>query len=476
MTSTRTWASRVLWAGVALLVGCGPGAAEAPGVLAPRATLEQRAGSEGHTRWVRRGVGTPEHDTFTSDVTTDRDGANIVVGTYEGAPDFGSGPLPAVAAEAGYNAFIVKYARDGRLLWAHGYGAAEGALFPDTYFEVAATDRARNITVRGSTSHPVAIGGVTVSGFFLVQFSREGEVRWVRQLGGSFDGGPGLTVDREDNIILAGAVDGPADLGGGPRTTGPVSAFIVKYTREGAWLWDRVFASPATAFLGGVATDEEGHLYVAGSFDEETDFGGGALPPSAPGVETAVVARFTPSGAHVWSRTLEGVEALSRFSDLAVHGNRVVVVGRFTGRFDFDGRTFTARELGGTGLVLALTRGGEERWGHALGTWVHHVRADHEDDMTVLGVALPGDDVGSGPLPETSSLHTFVSKLERVDGGREWVRTFSTESTTFAGLSVSRDGEVAVAGSFHAPVDFGTGTLRPTTPDFYDMFLLRMSP
>lgn len=476
MTSARAWAGMALWTGVALLAGCGPWEVEAPGVQASRSSLEQRAGSEGLTRWVRRGVGTPEHDTFTLDVTTDRDGANIVVGTYEGALDFGSGPLPAVTAEFGANAFIVKYARDGRLLWAHGYGAAEGTLFPDTYFEVAATDRARNITVRGSTSHPVAIGGFTVTGFFLVQFSREGEVRWVRQLGGGFDGAPGLTVDREDRIILAGAVGGRADFGGGPRTTGPVSAFIAQYTREGAWRWDRVFVSPDTGYLGGVATDEEDHIYVAGSFNEATDFGGGPLPPSAPGVETAVVARFTPSGAHVWSRTLEGVEALSRFNDLAVHGNRVVVVGRFTGRFDFDGRTFTARELGGTGLVLALTRDGEERWGHALGTWVHHVRADNEDDMTVLGVALPGDDVGSGPLPATSSFHTFVSKLERVDGGREWGRTFSTDTATFAGLSVSRDGEVAVAGSFHAPVDFGTGTLQPSHPGVYDMFLLRMSP
>lgn len=471
---TRAWAGAVLWAGVVFAVGCGPGVTEAPEV--PRSTLRQEAGSGGHTRWVRRSVNTPEYDIFTSDVTTDRDGANIVVGSYEGAPDFGNGPLPAVTAEFGYNAFIVKYARNGRLLWAHGFGAAEGVLFPDTYFEVAVTDRARNITVRGNTSHPVTLGGVTVTGFFLVQFSRDGEVRWVRSLGGNYDGSPGLTVDREDHVILAGAVDGPADFGGGPRATGPISAFIVKYTRDGAWVWDRVFVSQDTGYFGGVATDEDDHIYVSGSFNEETDFGGGALRPSEPGTETAVVARYTPNGAHVWSRTLEDVEDLSRFDDVAVHGNRVVVVGRFTGRFDFDGRTFTARELGGTGLVLAVTRAGEDRWGHALGGWVRSVRADLEDDMTVLGVAMPGDDVGSGPLPPSASFHTFVSKLDRVDGEREWVRTFSTGTTTFAGLSVARHGEVAVAGSFHAPVDFGTGMLLPSTPGFYEMFLLRMAP
>ncbi|RKH06668.1 hypothetical protein D7X32_04515 [Corallococcus carmarthensis] len=475
MTGMKVWALTVFSLGVALGAGCGQGPEETSGARASEDSLETRHAG-GQTRWVRRGVGSPGDDVLPGDVTTDRDGANIVVGTYEGSPDFGGGPLPAVAAESGANAFIVKYARDGRLLWSHGYGAAAGALFPDTYFEVAATDRQRNITVRGNTSHPVVLGGVTVTGFFLVQFTREGQVRWVRNLGGNYDGSPGLAVDSGDHVILAGAVEGPADFGGGPRTTGPVSAFLVKYTREGTWLWDRVFASPATAFLGGVATDEQDHLYIAGSFDEATDFGGGPLQPSAPGVETAVVARFSPSGQHVWSRTLEDATALSRFSDIAVHGNRVVPVGRFTGRFHFGGRTFIAPAVGSAGMVLALTRDGEDRWGRKLGGNVFQVRSDHEDHMTVLGVAMPGDDVGSGPLPPTSSLYAFVNKYDRVEGARDWVRTFPEETTLFSGLSVSREGEVAVTGGFRGPVDFGTGTLQPTTPDIFDPFLLRLYP
>ncbi|RKH68022.1 hypothetical protein, partial [Corallococcus aberystwythensis] len=472
---TATVARQPVGWGVALGAGCGQGPVEDFGARASEASLETRHAG-GQTRWVRRGVGSPGDDVLPGDVATDRDGANIVVGTYEGSPDFGGGALPAVAAESGHNAFIVKYARDGQLLWSHGYGAAAGALFPDTYFEVAATDHQRNITVRGNTSHPVVLGGVTVTGFFLVQFTREGEVRWVRKLGGNYDGAPGLAVDSGDHVILAGAVEGPADFGGGPRTTGPVSAFLVKYTREGTWLWDRVFASPATAFLGGVATDEQDHLYIAGSFDEATDFGGGPLPPSAPGVETAVVARFSPTGQHVWSRTLEDATALTRFSDIAVHGNRVVPVGRFRGRFDFGGRTFIAPAVGSAGMVLAMTRDGEDRWGRKLGGVVFQVRSDHEDHLTVLGFAMPGDDVGSGPLPPESALYAFVNKYDRVEGARDWVRTFPAETTTFGGLSVSREGEVAVTGGFRAPVDFGTGTLQPTTPDTYDPYLLRLFP
>lgn len=465
----------VLGLSVVLCAGCGPSTVtdEEPETERSLASLAQWH-CAGATRWVRRSVGSPGGDVFSGDVTTDRDGANIVVGTYEGSPDFGNGPLLPVGAEFGANAFIVKYAQDGRLLWAHGYGAAPGALFPDTYFEVAATDRQRNITVRGSTSVPVDIGGFTVRGFFLLQFSREGTVRWARSLRGNYDGSPGLAVDSEDRVILASGVTGPADFGGGPRPTGPESAFIAKYTRDGAWLWDRVFISPDTSVFLGVDVDEENHIYVAGSFNETTDFGGGPLPPTAPGVETAVVARYSPSGEHVWSRTLKGATALTRFDDIAVHGNRVVTVGRFRGRFQFDGHTFTA--VGNSGMVLAVTRDGKDRWGHALGDSVFHVRADHEDDMTVLGFAMPGDDVGSGPLPSTSSLYAFVSKLDRVDGSRNWVRTFSAETTGFVGLSVSREGEPAVTGSFRAPVDFGTGTIYPTTPDVYDAFLLRMFP
>ncbi|MBU8896955.1 hypothetical protein KRR26_15150 [Corallococcus sp. M34] len=463
-----------LLGGVVLGVGCGPLVQPPlePDALPPTTTA---TGTEHHEEltWVRRSVGTPFHDMYGSDVVLDAAGCSILVGTYEGAPDLGGGPLPAVVSENGTNAFIAKYSRDGHLLWARGFGSAPGTLFPETYLEVVVADRHRNLTVRGFSSDPIVLGGHSLQGFFLAQFSSEGAVRWVRQLRGDFDGSPGLVVDSHDDLILAGGVDGPADFGGGPREASPVEGFIVKYSRNGTWRWDRVFDTQDSSTFGGVAVDALDSLYVVGSFDGDADFGGGVLHPVWPGRETAVVARFTPMGAHVWSRTLASMTDLTRFDTVDVVGRRVVMGGRFAGQFQFAGRPFTARPDGASGVVLAMTREGADVWGQTLGTWLWQVRGDATGAVTLLGPAAPGDDVGTGPLPSTASLYLFVSELQTPSGARVWVHTFPGGNLSFTSLAREPAGALVLAGEFNGPVALGTESFVPTTPGFYDALLWR---
>jgi hypothetical protein len=76
--------------------------------------------------------------------------------------------------------------------------------------------------------------------------------------------------------------------------------------------------------------------------------------------------------------------------------------------------------------------------------------------------------------PRTPANFFFISKFDRVDGARAWVRTFDAAAAPFAFLAVARHGEVAVAGAFLAPVDFGTGTL--SSSGFFEAFIFRTSP
>ncbi len=186
-----------------------------------------------------------------------------------------------------------------------------------------------------------------------------------------------------------------------------------------------------------------------------------------------MVASYSPSGAHRWSKTLEGLEGGSEFRGVAVHGNRVVVTGWFTEGFTFEGDAFSAPPTG-AGLVAAYTRDGEERWARALGSFGLEVASDLEDDMTVLGYAAGGQDVGSGPLPMGPTGYFFVSKLDRVDGTLKWGRGFHSSPISEVALAVSRHGEPVVAGAFRAPLDLGTGTLTPSAEGRFDVFVLRL--
>ena len=350
---------------------------------------------------------------------------------------------------------------------------------PVAAFDAVITDHERDITLSGTTQAPLDLGGILVPpGRFIAQLSKKGEARWARHLSDSVFAviRPALAVDHEDHLLLAGALSGSADFGGGTRTTSSPAAVLVKYTEEGVWLWDRVFESPGFRIFAGAATDEEDHIYVAGTFVESADLGGGPLPPVDPTTETPLIARFTPDGEHVWSRTLDELTAAARLRDIAVHGNRVVVVGDFFGSFRFDGRLFSAPEGDSSGVVLAVTRDGDDRWGRALGHLVSQVRSDLEDDMTIVGTAFPGDDVGTGPLPDNGSVYFHINKFDRVDGSQKWVRVLDGRSVPEVFISVARHGEVAAAGLLGGPVDFGTGTIRPTFPDHFDAFIFLTTP
>ncbi len=112
--------------------------------------------------------------------------------------------------------------------------------------------------------------------------------------------------------------------------------FLAKFTPTGAHIWSKRFGQGNNTALG-VATDPTGNILLTGSIVSDTDFGGGYL--SGNGSWDIFVAKLSASGAHIWSR---------RFGPLwDDHGNAVttdsngniIVTGDFYESVDFGGGT-----------------------------------------------------------------------------------------------------------------------------------------
>lgn len=439
--------------------GCIDGASELDTPMAQEQA--HRSAGAGETRWVRRSVGALVQQGY--DVAVDREGNSTLVGAYLGTPDFGAGPLPAVPSGA-LSGFIARYSPEGTLRWARGFAFAS--------FEAVTVDRHRHITVVGRAAGSVDLDGTPVTGtIFLAQFDEDGSVRWVRSLDAIGVVSPlELAADSQGNLLFAGAMLAPVDFGGGSRAVDlQGSAFLAKYRSDGRYLWDRVFDTQGRSVFDGVTTDSDDNVYIAGYFSGQASFGGSTLN-APPGGTAPVVVAYSPSGAHRWSRVPMGLSGEALLFGIAVHGNRVVATGQFQGTLSFRGKPFFG-SAPAVGLVLAYTRSGEERWGKSLGLGIVDVAADHQDNMTVLGFAQAGDDVGTGPLPTNGF---FVLKLDRVQGTSRWVRSFTGGNVLapFA-LDVTREGESVTGGYFSGTADFGTG---PLTADSDDAFLLRLRP
>jgi hypothetical protein len=102
--------------------------------------------------------------------------------------------------------------------------------------------------------------------------------------------------------VLSGDADGvPVDFGGGPLAPiGTTDAVIGELDASGAHVWSRRIGAPG-AVLGGarVTVSQAGNVYVQMLVGGPVDFGGG---PVAAALDDIVVASYTPSGAHRWSR------------------------------------------------------------------------------------------------------------------------------------------------------------------------------
>lgn len=127
-------------------------------------------------------------------------------------------------------------------------------------------------------------GGVATNG--------EGRVLWKRQPGTStFDEANGVAMDRHGNVYVVGVTDGA--LGG--KNKGLYDAWVIKFDGDGRVLWRRQPGTSESDFANGVATDQNDNVYVVGQTSvvrgEFTDF-------------DAVVIKFDGEGRELWKRRL----------------------------------------------------------------------------------------------------------------------------------------------------------------------------
>jgi hypothetical protein len=470
----RVWGRRGL--GVLGAV-CGLGACgaapfpEEAGALAP---VEQASLLPGPlARWARQSRG-PENEASQA-VAVDRAGNIVMVGHYTGtSADVGGSAFPAPVGPQGTRAFLARYAPDGTHLNSRSFGHTSPP--PDvarlsTRFLDVAVDVSGGATVLGEGTLGTDVGGGGMpAGTFLAHYGPGGEYEWARPLKGELAAGSSVTVDAEGNILLAGSFSGTVELGSGsPRTAPTASAFLVKYASDGRWLWDHVFVNAQPSHFGDVTPDNHGNVYVSGFFTSTGQFGGRVF--TVPGGNRGpVIARYAPTGEHVWSEPLRELAGRAEFRGIAIQGTRLLVTGGFSGSFSFGRDTFSAP--GEQGLLLAYHRDGGELWAKPMGSAGLDVQIDPRDDAMVMGFAEPGNDLGMGPLPPASSRYLFLTKVDRAQGNQRWVSTFAADGIVQVNkLAASQEGESIVSGILAGPTDFGTGLL---TPEQTSAFLFRL--
>jgi hypothetical protein len=430
---------------LAVLVGCGPGEEGMTEELESQEFAVRAAGPRplavgGGTQWVHTVRSAAETDAPVA-VVHDSRGNVLTLGNHRTPIDTGDGPVGSPGTSI---LVLSKYSLQGRLLWTRLLAAPAGTGTPYVRGLALAVEPYDTVLLTGVQSGGLELGGhVLPPGAFLARMDGNGEPMWSRPLPTT---ATELAVNTRGHITLAGTLTGQVDFGNGP-VTGASNPYLVQYDAQGTLRW--VYVDSARGVSMDLAQDDAGELYLAG---------GRFIPPSP--LLVPALSRVSAEGVPYWTRPFEGATGVAM--SVAAHGGHVVVSGYFTGKLVFGGRELDAPTS--RGFALAYGRDGAARWGSLLGSTWGLVEMDQGSGVVVAGRYTGGEDFGLGlgtMEGYPGATNVYALRLQRATGHLQWSHTYPSAQALPVDLSVSRQGESALTGTFRAAVDFGTGPLSP---------------
>jgi hypothetical protein len=410
-----------------------------------------------------------------------------------GAPaTTGSGGSGATGPAPGSTIFAENYGDEGEQFLAGLATDASGNVY------VAGNEMPVNIAVPGTPESQLAMQGKQ-NGVFLLQYSSTGALMWrqpftpVANSTLEFDG---VAVQATTGVeIVVGALSGSVNIAGTTLTSGsdpqfgnPVAnLWLTAIDSAGYVVWTAIYPSPRMVFPRQVFVTSSGDIEVVGGTVENASVGGAPLCCGNGITGPQFAARYSPTGAHLWSKPITG-NFSARGADADADGG-LVIGGDATGSFGYEGETFSDAGVDSAGnpqtsaAVLRLDGQGQKRW--------VQVYAAPGQGLSFVGAALdPSTNVilygqFSGPL-DLGGGHTLVgptafgaldgllAKLSP-DGTTIWADQFPGGFDQLVGMSATTDaaGNIALAGGvLPGGLSFGGTTPLPagTTGQFVATF------
>ncbi|MCC3155620.1 T9SS type A sorting domain-containing protein [Hymenobacter sp. 15J16-1T3B] len=199
---------------------------------------------------------------------------------------------------------VFKLSASGTIRWA----VQGGSTYLPTSANALALDLMGNSYVTGiGYGYQLSNGGSGAGGLrqlFVLSLSGAGAFRWnVSGAAPLSSNGLDVSTDALQGVYVVGSYFGPLTLGGSPVPGPPSGAFLTRLDgATGAVVWARGDQSGATA----LAVDALGRSYVAGGFSGTYTLGAATLTATA--AREGFVARFSPSGAVEWLKSVGPAE------------------------------------------------------------------------------------------------------------------------------------------------------------------------
>ncbi len=265
------------------------------------------------------------------------------------------------------------------------------------------------------------------------KYDIQGNLLWIKQLGTTGnDFSRGVTTDSDGNVYISGATLGNLD----GTNAGSYDAWVAKYDTGGNLLWTKQLGSVGSDHSYGVATDNNGNVYISGSTSESLN----GTNAGSPGSSDAWVAKYDTGGNLLWTEQL-GTSSSDISQGVATDndGNIYLCGYTFGG---FDGTNRGSHDA----WVAKYDTGGNLLWTEQLGTSSsdisYGVTTDSKGNVYISGATQGNlDGINAG------GYEAWVAKYD-TGGNLLWTEQLGTTGNDFSrGVTTDSDGNVYISGT-----------------------------
>lgn len=234
--------------------------------------------ADGNWQWVNHTGGTNVDEGKA--LSIDNDGNIYLSGHFRNLAAFGEFSLESYGAN---DVFVAKLDSDGIWLWAEACG---GFSYYDDVWDIAVNSN--NICcITGEFYSDGHFGDFTVEGggakdIYIAAIDSGGVWRWANSAGaGGTDTGNSVAIDENGEVFVCGSFQNTIGFGDTQITSAGIwDIFIAKSDANGNWVWATSVGSSTNDFAGGIALNSSSDLYVHGSISGTAWFGDVSLDSS----------------------------------------------------------------------------------------------------------------------------------------------------------------------------------------------------
>ncbi|HEY4526989.1 MAG TPA: hypothetical protein VJK53_04045, partial [Candidatus Paceibacterota bacterium] len=310
--------------------------------------------------WGVSGTG-PSNNNEADGVAVDNVGNVYAAGIFSNTVSIGDGLLKLTSRGIG-DIFVMKFDRQGKLLWHHEYGSTGD----DNAFDID-VDRDGNVVLNGWFNGTVDLGGKVLTSLggrdqFLVKLSPKGDVLWAKNFGStSEDGGNEVETDDAGNIYASAISIGAfAADSSSFKNYGQRDSYVMKISPSGKVLWARGTSGSGNERLRAISVDSAGNVYGGYEFSGTFKMGSAAYTGKG-GLEGAVV-KWDESGNQIWSSSVGSSGDDNVRGTAPGPGGSIYVTGTYGPNADVFGRTLSSVTSGRDTYLAKFSAANKLEW------------------------------------------------------------------------------------------------------------------